>query len=100
MNLRARLTPCVALVALVALGGLGGCSGAPEPSSEGGAGGKTTCGEFTPLNTLQREAVVTKMMRDRGQETPEVNVRLLAIQVDFFCTNVTASDTIDGVYAG
>ena len=82
-----------ALAALVALGGLVGCS------DDGGAGGKTTCGQFQPMTVAQREKVVTKMMQDHGDLIAEIEVRALAIQVDFFCVSVAADAAIEGVYA-
>ena len=87
------LTKTLAVVAaLIALGGLSGCS-------DGGAGGKTTCGQFDAMDAAQREKVVTKMMQDHGDQASEIDVRSMAILLDFYCANVAAGDAIDGVYS-
>ena len=94
MNPRIKLAAAVVapLVALVALTGLAGCS------DDGGSGGKTTCGAFEAMTGADREKVVVEMMRDRGEAVTEIDVRSKAILIDFYCANVDAGTTIDGVY--
>ena len=89
MNARIKLTAAAA--ALVALGGLTGCAG--------GAGGKTTCGDFGTMTAGDRQSVVAKMIQDHGGNASDIDVREMSIRLEFFCVDVSADATIDGVYA-
>jgi len=69
--------------------------------SDDNKGGDTTCGEYQGLSVDQRKAVVTKMLRDRGQATADTNVTVAMASSLLYCqTLAQATDPLEKMYSG
>jgi hypothetical protein len=79
---------CVALSAVT----LGACD-----SNKGGA---TSCASFQGMDSAQRDAVVEKMIKDKGAGGPMNNLTLTKVSVSAYCLLHDGSATIDGIYHG